>query len=138
MKLRRKFIDSIHKYGLDDKVLIRDSLPREDLCRCILQADYVVVPSITEGFGLSALEACQMGKKIISSTGGALPEVVYGDCLFFENRNSEALADRLQSVIEKGDAAFDHIPPRSFPYDKMVDGIERIYQKLLRRKKDKP
>lgn len=138
VKLRRKFIDSIHKYGLDDKVLIRDSLPREDLCRCILQADYVVVPSITEGFGLSALEACQMGKKIISSTGGALPEVVYGDCLFFENRNSEALADRLQSVIEKGDAAFDHIPPRSFPYDKMVDGIERIYQKLLRRKKDKP
>ena len=131
VKLRKKFIDSINRYGLSDKVLIRDSLGREDLCRCITQTDYVVVPSVTEGFGLSALEACQLGRKIISSTGGALTEVVYGDCLFFENRNSEALADRLQAVIEKGDAAFEKLPPRSFPYEDMVDGIENIYKSLL-------
>lgn len=131
--LRKKFIDSIQKYGLSKQVLVQDSLQREDLCRCILQADYVVVPSVTEGFGLSALEACQMGKKIISSTGGALTEVVYGDCLFFENRNSEALADRLQAVIEKGDAAFEYVAPKSFPYEEMVDGIENIYRNLMER-----
>lgn len=135
VKLRKKFIDSINRYGLSDKVLIRDSLGREDLCRCITQTDYVVVPSVTEGFGLSALEACQLGQKIISSTGGALTEVVYGDCLFFENRNSEALADRLQAVIEKGDAAFDKVPPRSFPYEDMVDGIENIYKSLMQTSK---
>ncbi len=137
VKLRKRFLNSIRKYGLSDTVLVRDSLPREDLCRCILQADYVVVPSITEGFGLSALEACQMGKKVISSTGGALPEVVYGDCLFFENRNSGALADCLQKVIQKKDAAFSHVPERSFPYEAMVDGIETIYKKLLRKKRQK-
>lgn len=128
--LRKRFVDSIHRYGLEDKVLIKPSLPRKDLCRCILQADYVVVPSITEGFGLSALEACQMGKKIISSTGGALTEVVYGDCLFFENRNSEALADQLQRVIEKGENAFEQIPEKNFPYEDMINGIENIYKKL--------
>ena len=132
--LRRKFIRSIREHGLERLMLVRDSLQRADLCRCILQTDYVVVPSVTEGFGLSALEACQMGKKIISSTGGALTEVVYGDCLFFENRNSGALADCLQRVIEKGDAAFDHVPPRSFPYENMVNGIERIYKRLAARK----
>ena len=132
--LRKKFIRSIREHGLEQIMLVRDSLQREDLCRCILQTDYVVVPSVTEGFGLSALEACQMGKKIISSTGGALTEVVYGDCLFFENRNSDALADCLQRVIEKGDAAFDHIPPRSFPYEDMVNGIERIYKRLTAHK----
>ena len=132
--LRRKFIRSIREHGLERIMLVRDSLQREDLCRCILQTDYVVVPSVTEGFGLSALEACHMGKKIISSTGGALTEVVYGDCLFFENRNSGALADCLQRVIEKGDAAFDHVPPRSFPYENMVNGIERIYKRLAARK----
>lgn len=131
VKLRQKFIDSIRHYGLEDTVLVQDSLKREDLCRCILQADYVVVPSVTEGFGLSALEACQMGKKIISSTGGALTEVVYGDCLFFENRNSQALADCLQKVLEQGDDAFEHVPYRSFPYEDMVDGIEAIYKSLI-------
>lgn len=131
VKLRNKFIRSIQEYGLEGTILVQDSLKREDLCRCILQADYVVVPSVTEGFGLSALEACQMGKKIISSTGGALCEVVYGNCLFFENRNSEMLANQLQKVIEQGDSAFPFVPPKSFPYEDMVDGIEAIYKNLL-------
>ncbi|MBE5847997.1 MAG: glycosyltransferase family 4 protein [Lachnospiraceae bacterium] len=130
VKLRARFLRNIEANGLGDVMLVRDSLGRADLCRCILQADYVVVPSVTEGFGLSALEACQMGKKIISSTGGALTEVVYGDCLFFENRDDAMLADRLQSVIEQGDIAFEHIPPRSFPYNEMVDGIENIYKSI--------
>lgn len=131
VKLRRKFIDSVKKYGLEDIVIIRDSVSRENLCKCILQADYVVVPSVTEGFGLSALEACLMGKKIIYSDGGALPEVVYGDCLSFENCNSTQLAERLGAVIEKGDAAFSHVPERTFPYEDMIDGIENIYKTLL-------
>ncbi len=130
-KLRKKFIDSIKKAGLSDKVLVNPALKRNDLCRCILDADYVVVPSVTEGFGLSALEACQMNKRIISSTGGALREVVYGDCLFFENRDSMDLADKLQSVIEKGADAFDHLPPKTFPYKDMLDGIEAMYNRLL-------
>jgi len=131
VKLRRRFISSIKNYGMDKNVIIRDSLKREDLYHCIEQADFVVVPSITEGFGLSALEACQMGKKIISSTGGALPEVVYGDCLFFENRNGSALADAIQNVIVQKDAAFDQIPERHFPYRGMIDGIENIYKSLV-------
>lgn len=135
VKLRQRFIASVQKHGLEDIVLIQDSLQREDLCRCILQADYVVVPSVTEGFGLSALEACQMGKKIISSTGGALTEVVYGNCLFFENRSSKALAKQLRRVIKKGDKAFDYVPPRSFPYEDMVNGIERIYFRLMKGRK---
>ncbi len=130
--LRKKFIRSIHKYRLEKYVLVRDSLEREDLCRCILQTDYVVVPSVTEGFGLSALEACQMGKKIISSDGGPLTEVVYGDCLFFENRNSRALADCLQKVIVQKEQAFAHVAEKSFPYEDMVNGIENIYKKLTR------
>lgn len=130
-KLRKKFIDSIKSYGLSDVVLVRDSLDRADLCRCIIQADYVVVPSVTEGFGLSALEACQLGKPIISSTGGALREVVYGKVLFFENRNSYKLAKRLNRVISKGIDAFKDVPEKSFPYDAMVDGIEKIYHDLL-------
>lgn len=134
-KLRKRFIDTIKKSGLSDKVLVQPALKRNDLCRCILDADYVVVPSVTEGFGLSALEACQMGKKIISSTGGALREVVYGNCLFFENRDSSDLADKLQSVIQKGDEAFDYVPSKTFPYKDMLDGIEDIYNRLLALKK---
>lgn len=131
---RKKFTDAIESKGLSDIAIVRPSLDRSDLCRCILQSDYVVVPSVTEGFGLSALEACQLGKPIISSTGGALKEVVYGKVLFFENRNSKLLADRIEAVIKNGISAFADVAEKSFPYETMVNGIERMYYDLLKRK----
>ena len=109
-------------------------MPREDLSRCIQQADCVVVPSLTEGFGFSALEACQMGQKLIYSDGCSLPEVVYGKCLGFRNRDDYDLADKLQSVIEQGDEAFDTIPEKHFTYESMVEGIIKIYQDLMKQK----
>lgn len=133
-RLRKRFIKAINDYGLSDYVLIRDSLDRADLCRCIIQSDYVVVPSVTEGFGLSALEACQLGKPIISSTGGALQEVVYGKVLFFRNRHSHELANRLEEVIKKGLPAFKDVPEKTFPYDAMVNGIEQMYCDLLKKR----
>lgn len=131
VKLRKQFVKSIEKKGLSDFVIIKESLPRKDLCKCIQQADYVVVPSVTEGFGLSALEACLMNKKILSSDGGALPEVVYGQCIQFQNRNSEELCEHLQNVIVNGNQAFKCVAKKSFPYDTMITQMLEIYDQML-------
>ena len=130
--LRRKFQKEIEKASLQDIVLLRDSLSRQDLCKCIEQSDYVVVPSLTEGFGFSALEACQMGKQLIYSDGCSLPEVVYGKCLAFRNRDSVDLADKIGRVIKNGIVAFDEIPAKSFTYDEMIEGIINIYKTLYK------
>lgn len=129
--LRRKYIEDIHKYGLEDIMLIRSSLSRSDLAKAIEQADVVVVPSLTEGFGFSALEACQMGKRLISSNGCSLPEVVYGEVILFENRDDEDLARAIKAVIEKGEKAFSHIPEKTFTYEEMIEGILKIYYSLV-------
>lgn len=112
-------------------MLIRSSLSRSDLAKAIEQADVVVVPSLTEGFGFSALEACQMGKRLISSNGCSLPEVVYGEVILFENRDDEDLARAIKAVIEKGEKAFSHIPEKTFTYEEMIEGILKIYYSLV-------
>ncbi|MDD3368830.1 MAG: glycosyltransferase family 4 protein [Lachnospiraceae bacterium] len=131
--LRARFVKRIKKNGMQEYMLIQPSLDRKRLSKCIMQADYVVVPSITEGFGLSALEACQMGKKLIYSNAGSLPEVVYGQVLGFQNRNEVDLADKLEQVILKKDAAFEQIPEKTFTYDAMIGGIEKLYQELIQK-----
>lgn len=129
-KPRKEFLRSVVDDGLKGIVKIRASVSRGELLSCIKQADCVVVPSITEGFGFSALEACQSGTPLIVSDAGSLPEVIYGKCLTFKNRDANALAGRIKAVIEKGDAAFDDIAEKSFSVDEMTNGILKIYGEM--------
>ena len=66
-------------------------------------ATCVVMPSLYEGFGLPALEAQARGVPLISSTGGALPEVVGDSALLFEPHDAERLAAHLLALA--GDPA---------------------------------
>lgn len=130
-KNRKEFIEKMRKNGLLDKnVIIRASLKREELASAIKQADCVVVPSLTEGFGFSALEACQIGTNLIVSDGGALPEVVYGNVKMFRNRDSRDLAKKIYRVIANKSDAFDKIPEKHFTYEAMIDGIANIYKEV--------
>lgn len=128
---RREFLTFLKKNGLKDLVRIRGSVGREELGMCIKQADCVVVPSLTEGFGFSAAEACMTGTPLICSDAGALPEVVSGKCLIFRNRDSEDLADKLESVIRDGERAFIDIPEKVFTHEAMYEGLNEIYDDLL-------
>ena len=130
-KPRREFLNRMREDGLRGVVRVRPSVSREDLAACIRQADCVVVPSLTEGFGFSALETCQSGTPLIYSDGGSLPEVAYGKCRSFENRNASDLADKLEAVIRGDEDAFDSVPEKTFSRDAMLNGIEEIYEGLV-------
>lgn len=62
-------------------------------------ASVVVCPSLYEGFGLPAGEAMACGVPVISSDGGALPEVVGDAGVIVPAGNSEALARALQNLL---------------------------------------
>lgn len=129
--LRAGFISDIHKAGLDSFVKVVPSVKREELGAAISQADCVVVPSLTEGFGFSALEACQMGAKLIYSDGGSLPEVTFGKCKSFKNRSSKDLASKLKAVIEDDPKAFDNVEEKKFTYESMFNGILELYREAI-------
>ena len=65
---RAKFVKQVKEHQLEKYVIVKESVDRSDLENYIMCANYVVVPSITEGFGLTAIEACNMGKKLIYSS----------------------------------------------------------------------
>lgn len=130
--LRAAFVKLISAKGLDKQVVIKPSVTREQLGACIAQADCVVVPSLTEGFGFSALEACQMGAKLIYSDGGSLPEVAFGQCKSFRNRDDKDLARKIKAVINNEKDAFDTVAEKTFTYEDMLGGIEDIYNDLLK------
>ncbi len=86
--------------GVDLSII--PDLPHAELLNLLAGADIVVIPSRFEGFGLTAAEAMALGKPVIATTAGGLPEVV-GDAGVLVPPNSP---DQLRTAIETlaGDA----------------------------------
>lgn len=74
--LRRALEQQIVQLGLIDAVVITGALPHVQLLDLLQAADLVVVPSRFEGFGLTALEAMALGRPVLATTAGGLPEVI--------------------------------------------------------------
>lgn len=62
---------------------------RRDL---LISASLVFVPSLSEGFGLVALEAIQAGVPVIASDRGALPEIVGNTAISLDDQSAWKLA----------------------------------------------
>lgn len=112
-----------------------------ELINIIKKAQAVVIPSIwAENMPLSLMEALSLGKIIIASNMGGLPEVIKDEenGLIFEAGNSQKLADRINYLnrlpleikesLEK--AAID--TAKLFPADKNLKSIIEIYKRLLK------
>lgn len=127
-----KFKTFREENNLHDLIKFRTDIKRQQMLHFIECADYVVVPSITEGFGLSAIEACERGVKLIYSRAGSLPEVTYGECVEFENRNSEDLANKLCEII-KGQKIFTTKEKKDFSIKTVIMQFYNMYVETIKK-----
>lgn len=67
--------------------------------RLYAEAAMLVVPSLDEGFGMTALEALHSGVPVIASNRGALPEVVGDAGLLFDPADEQALAGAIGTLL---------------------------------------
>jgi glycosyltransferase involved in cell wall biosynthesis len=89
----------IKTLGLGDRVTSVSGISTEQLVDYYAQAQIVVVPSVYEGFGLPAGEAMACGVPVVSTRGGALPEVVGDAGLQVPVRDSDAIAERVAELF---------------------------------------
>ena len=67
---------TIERLGLKGAVTIAGAVDALRMVELYTSAEVAVVPSLYEGFSLPAVEAMACGVALVSTTGGALPEVV--------------------------------------------------------------
>jgi glycosyltransferase involved in cell wall biosynthesis len=61
---------------------------------------YVVIPSREEPFGMVALEAMALGKPIVATRAGGLPELLQdADAILVETNDAAALAQGIQAML---------------------------------------
>ena len=95
--LQTKLEDEIRGAGLP--IEVTGSLPYSEMLGIIAAARIVVIPSRYEGFGLTALEALALGRAVVASKAGGLPEVLGELGRLVSPSDPAALAAALDAVL---------------------------------------
>ncbi len=113
-----------------------DYLPRHLLIELVAGAKAVAFPSLYEGFGLPAAEACALGIPVLASSGGSLPEVVGPGGLIVDPYDVSAMAAALRRLDEDsllretlGAAGKRHTT--KFSFDRYTTVITSLYQHVI-------
>jgi len=89
----------VAKLRIGDIVHFTGRIANEDFAEYYSKAAIAVVPSLYEGFGIPAVEAMACGVPLISTSGGALQEVVGDGGIIVPPADASALAGAITYLL---------------------------------------
>lgn len=93
----------VAELGLRDAVTFTGRIDEKDFAGYYAGSTVAVVPSLYEGFGLPAGEAMACGVPVVSTSGGALPEVVGDAGVLVPAGDALALAKAIADLLDSPD-----------------------------------
>jgi glycosyltransferase involved in cell wall biosynthesis len=104
-KKKSGIVKLIKVLEIENLVIFTGRIDHQKFVKEYAKATLAVVPSVYEGFGLPAGEAMACGVPVISTTGGALPEVVGDAGIVVPPADSEAIAKAIIKLLDNPDMA---------------------------------
>jgi glycosyltransferase involved in cell wall biosynthesis len=131
-------VKKLNELGIADRFIFTGH--RTDVPRLIAAMDLFVLSTHREGFPLSILEAMAMGKPVVATSVGGIPEIVTNGVTGYlhQHGNSQELADALLRLIENpedarrmGATARENVL-QNFSRQKFADEIAQTYLDVMR------
>lgn len=114
-----------------DAIQFTGSISDEDLVHVYSYAHALVFPSLSEGFGLPALEAIQFGCPVICSDIPIFHEIIQEHAWYFDPNSVDSLARVLQAVSKKREAPSLDIL-KQYSWKKMAAQTLTLYERSTR------
>ena len=110
--------------------------------RLYASARVLVLPSLDEGFGLTALEAMSAGVPVVASNRGSLPEVIGDRGTFVEPHDVEALAAAIERIVTQPEAAMRSAlagleRARAFTWEIAATTLRQAYVEVIARRAER-
>jgi D-inositol-3-phosphate glycosyltransferase len=127
----------VEAHGISENVDFVGSLDQQELALYYAAADVCAVPSLTESFGLVALEAMACGTPVVATRVGGLQTVVTPESgILVPPGDAQALADGIAMTLDDIElriqlSAGARARAQMFTWQRVADGIEDIYGELL-------
>ncbi len=102
----------------------------------------LLIPSLHEGFGLTALEAMTAGVPVIASRRGSLPEVLGDAALFVDPEDEQSIAHAMwrlatDSALGRALAEAGRARAGAFSWTRSAEALRRAYDAALRRRRER-
>lgn len=136
--LRGSMEQQAQELGCADAVTWAGRQPQEVLPQYYSEMDIVLMPSRSEGFGLTAIEAMACGCVVVASDVGGLPEVVSdGVCgLLHRTEDVADMAAKICSLIASSELyrslqknALQHV--QKFSFQRYASAVCDLYERLI-------
>lgn len=128
----------VRELGIGHLINFTGRVSNEDFVRHYAQATVAVVPSVYEGFGLPAGEAMACAIPVISTSGGALPEVVGDAGIIVPPEDPDALASAIVKIFDNpelartlGQQGYERVW-KMFTWDAAARQTAAVYRKAIR------
>jgi len=128
----------IQKLGIANRITFTGRIADDRFVREYAKATAAVVPSVYEGFGLPVAEAMACAVPVISTTGGALPEVVGDAGLLVPPADHQALANAILTILQQpqlahrlGRAGYQRVH-QHFTWEKTAHKTVAVYREAIR------
>ena len=136
--LRTTMEQQAAELGCADRIAWVGRQPQEELAQWYGQMDIVLMPSRSEGFGLTAIEAMANGCVVVASEVGGLPEVVRdGVCgLLHRTENVQDMAEMVCKLLSDV-AMYDSLRAQSlievekYSFERYAKSICDLYERLM-------
>lgn len=129
-------LDALGSRHLGARRYLRTAVPRHDMPRWYAAADCFTLPSKTESFGLTYLEAMACGKPVVATDDAVRREVIGEAGRFCDPEDLDAYARAIGEVLvcDWGEGA-DNVPRRRaerFPVGATIDAYAALCRELAR------
>jgi glycosyltransferase involved in cell wall biosynthesis len=129
---------NVEKLGVADRVIFTGYLPDEDLVVLLNVSTVLVLPSLTEGFGLPAVEAAACGCPVVATEASPLSGLLGAAALYVDPMNREDLETTLARVLRSPDLRMrmreaGPIAARRLTWDTAARQMMDVFQRVVGR-----
>ena len=128
-----EFKEHLRTFDIDNVIEVIGQVPHEKISEYMKNADFVILPSWSEGLPTVLVEAMASGLPIIATKVGGIPEIVNKDTgVLVEPKNPEDLARGIiNAITKKWDRQLICEYAKNYTWEKNAEKTIEIYNKVL-------
>ena len=135
-------LDTITQLDLTEYVKVLGRVDDATLATLYTNAQFLVMPSLYEGFGLPLVEAMSYGTPVLTANNSSMPEVAGNAGLLVDALDVESIADGLQEMITNNElrerlAKNAKLNASRYSWDNSAQKLIKVFEKAIDLRKDK-